>query len=69
MFELQLLLGLKIAFLIILAGYSVFAFIIINQIKVMTRVIKKQSSGFLLTLAFVNLIFGVSLFMLALVIL
>lgn len=69
MFELQLLLGLKIVFLIVLAGYSIFAFIITNQIKVMTRIIRKPSSDFLLFLAWANLIFGVSLFVLALVIL
>ena len=60
---------LKIGVLLITVLYSIFAFIVINQIRAMDKIIHLPPTKIVLSVSILNLIFGVSLFLLALAIL
>lgn len=60
----------KIITLIILGFYIVFSFIVFNQVKVMNQVAQLPHAEFILkTIATINLIAAISLFLIAIVIL
>lgn len=60
----------KIIFLLVIIMYSVFAFVVFNQIRAMnTIVFVPNSSRILSVLSIINLVFAISLFLTALVIL
>lgn len=60
----------KIATLVFLAIYIVFAFVILTQVKVMNRILRETfASNLLMFLALGNVILALSLFAVALVIL
>lgn len=59
---------LKIMVLLITIGYSVFAFVIINQIRAMDKIIHLPPTKTVLLISVFNLIFGVSLFIISLAI-
>lgn len=61
---------LKIIFLIIFFLYFGFSFVVLNQVRTMNRVLTEiHSSTALRMIAFLNLIFAISLFLIATVIL
>ena len=63
-------LALKIVFLLIVMMYGVFTFVVFNQIRAMNSIVYvPHSSRILSIISIVNLIFAVSLFLTALVIL
>ena len=60
----------KIAFLFIIGFFTIFTFVIVNQIKTMNQVVaEEKSSGLLFILAIINFIIAISLFVFTLVIL
>jgi len=66
----QINLLVKIATLIFLALYIIFAVIVLTQVKLMNNILKQSfASSILATIALGNLIFAISLFLIALVIL
>lgn len=61
---------IKIIFLLVIIMYGVFAFVVFNQIRAMnTIVFVPNSSRILSVLSIINLVFAISLFLTALVIL
>lgn len=67
---LQPLLALKIVFLLIIAFFIVFTFVVVNQVNTMNKIVSEAHSSFTLKLiAILNLLLAVSLFLLALAIL
>lgn len=61
---------IKIGVLIILFLYVVFAFVLMNQVRVMNRIIREvSSSAILFILVLIHLLLAVSLFFFALAIL
>jgi len=66
----QFNLALKIAILIFLALYIIFAVIVLTQVRLMNNILKQSfASTVLATIALANLILALSLFLIALVIL
>lgn len=66
----QINLFVKIATLIFLALYIIFAIVVLTQIRLMNDVLKQSSaSKTLAIIAISNLVFAISLFLIALVIL
>jgi len=66
----EVILFVKITTLVILAIYIIFTFVILTQVKVMNRIFTEMfASTVLFFLALGNLIFALSLFLIALVIL
>jgi hypothetical protein len=59
----------KIIALLLTAGYSIFALVIINQIRTMDKIIHLPPTKIILTGAFINLLLGAFFFLLSLVIL
>lgn len=59
----------KILFLIVIIVYIIFAFVVFNQTRVMTRVARVSFSGVLIILSILHLLLAISLFALGLVIL
>lgn len=60
----------KLIILISLGLYIAFAFVLSNQIKTLNAIIEvKNSSAFLYTLSLIHVLFAISLFIIALVIL
>jgi len=61
---------IKIATLVFLALYIIFAVIVLTQVRVMNNILNQSfASTVLATIALANLIFALSLFLIALVIL
>lgn len=66
----QINLIIKTATLIFLALYIIFAIIVLSQVKLMNNILKQSfASTVLATIAIGNIIFALSLFLIALVIL
>lgn len=61
---------LKVAFLLVIIMYSVFAFVIFNQIRAMNSIVYvPHSSQILSVISVVHLVFAISLFLSSVVIL
>lgn len=60
---------LKIIILMITFSYCVFAFVVINQIRAMDKIIHLPPTKIVLSVSVFNLILGASLFLISLVIL
>lgn len=60
---------LKVAILIIMASYTIFAFVVLNQIRAMDKIINLPPTKIIISVSVLNLIMGTSLFLLALALL
>ena len=60
---------LKIIILLITISYCIFAFVVINQIRAMDKIIHLPPTKIVISISIFNLILGASLFLLSLVIL
>lgn len=66
---LTLLLIVKVSFLILIALFIVFLFIVFNQIGTLSKTIEQKDTGVLKVIAFILIILALSLFLTGLVIL